>query len=304
MRKKIRLSQSEMIGFIVLIIVITLTTIIIHYRDFLFTQDRTTATLSPQEIKEIESFSQQITEDSIRKEKSFHKIKHVERTIKPFTFDPNTADSVTLIKIGLQNWQISNMIKYRKRGGKWKNADDFARLYGLSKEEFNMLKPYIKIRKNEKEIVQEHCKAIRDSLHRTYPKKYKEGTTLSLNEADTTALKGIPGIGRYYAEKICRYRERLGGFIEISQLKEIEGLPEDIERWFTLPEKPQIHQIRINATDFKGLVRHPYLNFEQVKAISNYIRKYGKLSNWEELSNDKNFTQKDFQRLAPYFTFE
>lgn len=35
------------------------------------------------------------------------------------------------------------------------------------------------------------------------------------------------GIGSYYAKSITRYREQLGGFASINQLKEIDGLPEE-----------------------------------------------------------------------------
>ena len=303
MQKKIRLTKSEMAGFIVLLILIATAAIIIHHRDIFFKQEKQISPLSRQEIKELESFAQQITADSINRTKELHsKIKSKE--ISPFFFDPNTSDSANLIKLGLQSWQISNMLKYRKKGGRWKNPDDFAKLYGLSTKDFNALKPYIKIAKSPKEIASERHRQITDSIHRSYPKKYEEGTILSLNEADTTALKGIPGIGSYYASKICKYRERLGGFIKISQLKEIEGLPEDIEKWFTIPQQPKITQISINSSNFKSLVRHPYLNYEQVKAICNYIHKYGKLNNWEELSNNENFKEEDFERLRPYFTFE
>ena len=36
-----------------------------------------------------------------------------------FPFDPNHADSATLLKVGFSPWQIRNMMKYREKGGKW-----------------------------------------------------------------------------------------------------------------------------------------------------------------------------------------
>lgn len=36
-------------------------------------------------------------------------------------------------------------LQYRRAGGKFRTADDFSRVYGLSSEKFNMLKPYIQI---------------------------------------------------------------------------------------------------------------------------------------------------------------
>lgn len=303
MGKKFRLTKAEMAGFILLLIIIFLIAIVCHYSEVLFSNEKSELMLTAEELKEIENFSQEIKADSIKQKEKYTKSYTERKAFTPFKFDPNTADSATLAKIGLRNYQINNIIKYRKKGGRWKKAEDFEHLYGLSKDEFKQLKPYISIVKSDTEIKREKHKAKQDSIYKSFPKKYEEGTLIALNESDTTALKGIPGIGSYYASKICRYRERLGGFISLEQLKEIEGLPENIERWFTLNPNPVIKQIKINETDFKGLVRHPYLNYEQVKVICNYIRKYGKIHSWEELSNNMNFTEKDFKRLEPYFSF-
>lgn len=304
MSKKIRFSKSEMAGFIVLLIFFVSVAFLLHYEEFIFSNEKKVSTVTPQELKEIEAFAKQVKADSIKQSKRYNQKETAKHILRPFVFDPNTADSASLIKLGLLDWQVGNLLKYRKKGGKWREPDDFAKLYGLSKEDFETLKPYIYIAKTKEEVAKEQRKEFIDSLHRSYPKKYAKGTQLSLNEADTTALKGIPGIGSYYASKICRYRERLGGFISTKQLKEIDGLPEDIESWFTLSPNVQIRQTRINHTDFKGLVRHPYLNYEQVKVICNYIRKYGKINHWEELSNSDQFTEEDFKRLKPYFTFD
>ena len=161
----------------------------------------------------------------------------------------------------------------------------------------------IYIQKNEEELLWEEQKNRRDSLRATLPQKYSPGTVISLNVADTTMLKRIPGIGSYYAGKIVRYRERLGGFVNVTQLKEIDGLPPHIEDWFKVDEAVITERLRINHADFKALVRHPYLNYEQVKVITNYIRLHGPLKGFEDLRLSKEFSEKDFERLRPYIDF-
>ena len=51
--------------------------------------------------------------------------------------------------------------------------------------------------------------------------KFPEGIRVELNTADTATLKKIPGIGSYYARRIVDYRNRLGGFVSVAQLKEM-----------------------------------------------------------------------------------
>lgn len=228
-----------------------------------------------------------------------------------FPFDPNQADSLTLLRLGLRPWQIRNMMRYRQKGGHWRSADDFGRLYGLSEADFKRLRPYIRIYPSSSpsaESTSQSAWASSPSGHQlaAVPRseKYAEGTLVRLQEADTAELKHIPGIGSYYARKIVSYRERLGGYVRVSQVDEIEGLPSGLSRWFTLAGSAPPRAIRINHASFRQLVRHPYLNYEQTKVIVNHIRLYGPLHGWRDLRLYSEFSEADFARLAPYFTFQ
>ena len=77
------------------------------------------------------------------------------------------------------------------------------------------------------------------SERRTFPKteKYPVGTVVELNTADTTILKKVPGIGSTFARRIIKYRELLGGFFTVEQLREVYGLDEErynaMKSWFS-----------------------------------------------------------------------
>lgn len=144
-----------------------------------------------------------------------------------------------------------------------------------------------------------------DSIRATYPQKLRAGSFVEANAADTTLLKQIPGIGSAYARKILAYREQLGGFVNASQLEEIDGLPYGISSWFRVSSSAaeNIKQININRADFKRLVHHPYLTYEQTKYIVNLRGRIGNLRGWDDLRGSNLFTDADFARLKPYFTF-
>lgn len=259
----------------------------------------TSVQLSPEDAAELEAFAETTKERKRQRE--------TERTAlsTPFPFNPNTADSATLIKVGLKSWQVKNLLAYRRAGGRWKDADDFKRLYGLSEEEFQRLRPYIQIPPPVKDVYfTEKDRVRQDSLRQLRPEKFAELTVLDLNTVDTLTLRKIPGIGVGYSRAIVSYRQRLGGFVSVAQLKDIEGLPDRIEEWFTVDENAEVNRISINKSDFKTLVRHPYLSYEQVKVITTHIRKYGQLRSWKDLQLYPEFTPQDFERLTPYFVFE
>ena len=290
------LSRSEKRGLLLLLFLLLCVSGGILYVG-MTERTETSVQLSPEDAAELEAFATATKERKLRQE--------AVRTAQLFPFNPNTADSATLLRVGLKPWQVKNLMAYRRAGGCWKNADDFKRLYGLTEEEFQRLRPYIQIPPPVKEVYfTEHDRARQDSLHYLRPEKFTQLTVLDLNSVDTLTLRKIPGIGVGYSLAIVRYRERLGGFVSVAQLKEIEGLPARIEEWFSVEEPFAVRTIAINKSDFKTLVRHPYLNYEQVKVITTHIRKYGSLRSWKDLQLYSEFTPQDFERLTPYFVFE
>lgn len=109
---------------------------------------------------------------------------------------------------------------------------------------------------------------------------------LDINVADSTALIALPQIGEVMASRIHRYRNRLGGFVAMEQLFEIKGM--DAARYETIKpyivlENNTIQKINVNQDEFKTLLRHPYLEYEQVKAIVNHRERKGFIKDWEQL---------------------
>lgn len=270
--------------------------------------------LTEKEKREIAEFEKQIEKDSIEfanryKHKNYHSQNNYNSSGEDFIpeyfpFDPNTTDSITFLRLGLKPWQAHNAMQYRRHNGRWRKPDAFLKLYGLSQQQKEILRPYIVINKNAEEIQWEQAKRRRDSIRALLPQKFSSGTVVPLNTADTTMLKRIPGIGSYYASKIVNYRNRLGGFVSVEQITEIDGLPDGIEKWFKIEEPSRPLKLKINHADFKTLVRHPYLNYEQVKFITNRIRLYGPLKGFDDLKLSKDFSQEDFKRLQPYIDFQ
>lgn len=234
------------------------------------------------------------------------------RDAQLFPFDPNHADSLTLRRLGLSTRHIHNMLAYRRKGGRWRSPDDFARLYGLAHEDFLRLRPYVRIAPADQRqtYVYEHRERTAygvptgDKPTYEHVEKIAEGTTIDLNTADTIQLKQVPGIGSYYARKIVAYRERLGGFVSARQVDDVEGLPAGASRWFRIDGDTPPRQLHINHATFKQIVRHPYISYEQTKAIVNHIRQYGPIHSWRDLRLYKEFTDDDFRRLTPYVSFK
>ena len=225
------------------------------------------------------------------------------RNTERFLFDPNTADSTQLLRLGLQPWQVRNIYKYRAHGGIYRQKEDFARLYGLTVKQYRELEPYIRISKDylpASTLVGERPKMERDTLR--YPVKIQESEHIVLNTADTIQLKKVPGIGSYYASEIIRHGQRLGGYVNVDQLDEIEDFPKDAKKYFVIADA-RPNRLRINRLTLQQLRRHPYINFYQAKAITDYRRLHGDIKNLNELRLSKDFTDEAIRRLEPYIEY-
>lgn len=239
-----------------------------------------------------------------------------------FPFDPNTADSTQLKRLGLKPWQIKSILHYRAKGGSFSRPTDFARVYGMTKKQFEALLPFIRIgddfkpasdfygnkeyyhkeyRNQESSSTAKQETGKNEKVY-SYPHKIQQGQYININSADTTELMKIPGIGSYYAKRIIRYREQLGGYVSVEQLSEIEGFPESAISYMKI-DAQQIQKLNINKLSIYQLRNHPYINFYQAKDIYDYRRKNGPMKSLEELKLLPNFPPDEIQRLKPYVCF-
>ena len=225
--------------------------------------------------------------------------------VTPFPFDPNRADSLTLCRLGLPGWMARNIVRYRERGGRFRHPDDFRKIYGLTDEQYAALEPYIRIAPQDTARPAPPrlytAQTERDTMARPY--KYPAGTVIELNRADTTELKKIPGIGSGIARLITGYRQRLGGFYALEQLREIDLDPEPLRPWLRI-DTTAIRRLNLNRVSVDRLRRHPYFNFYQARAIVEWRKKHGPLRNLKVFALYEEFTEADFERMRHYVCFE
>lgn len=240
------------------------------------------------------------------------------------TFDPNTADSLTLVATGLKPSQVRSFLRYRNAGAVFREPMDIARVYCLDDADIDQLLPKIRIaerfrkKRTKYPIIRGEDRDNRTATERPYTTdkqistesdrstyrsdKFSSPTKVDLNTADTTLLRRIPGIGSNIARWIVQRREKLGGFHSIEQLMEVKHVSADMLEWFELTT--EVDHRDLSEMTFSQMASFPYIGYEKAKAISNYTRLYGPFKDSDALRSSGIFTDEELSLLLPYLKFK
>ncbi len=158
------------------------------------------------------------------------RVREQSRKAESFSFNPNTAPVEDLLRLGFSEKQAAAIDNYRKKGGKFRRKEDFAKSFVVSDKIYRRLEEFIDI------------------------------PLTDINRADSAAFDALPGIGPYFAAKMVEYRQKLGGYSHPGQLMDIYNFGE--ERFKLLMDliccsPPQAYPLWTLPED--SLRLHPYI---------------------------------------------
>jgi DNA uptake protein ComE-like DNA-binding protein len=205
-----------------------------------------------------------------------------------FYFDPNAVTEDELRRLGFNDSQRKNLLAYRDKGGKFNRKEDILRIFGVDDRLYERVEPWMSI------SVTEYVNPVKSAV-----------AVVGINTADSLSLIAIPGIGPVFASRILRYRDRLGGFYSVAQLREVYGMTdermEEIGKYISVDDE-SIRTIRINFADQKELSMHPYITSGQAKALINARSAEGPFREPGELVTLGVFTEAEFEKAGRYLT--
>ena len=116
-------------------------------------------------------------------------------------------------RLGLRDKTIKTIENYRNKGGHFYKPEDLQRIYGLHNDEYERLKPYIKIESNAPKTNEDFVSSKpKDEIQpaKTYAARY---SIIDINTADTTAFISLPGIGSKLAARIVTFQRKTWWFL-------------------------------------------------------------------------------------------
>ncbi len=225
-------------------------------------------------------------------------------------FDPNTATETELLTLGLSQKTVKTLLNYREKGGRFKDASDLKKIYSISPEEAERLMPYVRIQAAEKAEILASSGGRPSNVPTAYNATMgpRKSTTaiIDVNRSGVEDWKTLPGIGEGYAQRIVKFREKLGGFSSTKQVAETFGLPDSIFQRILpqLKHSPIIQKIPINSVAIEVLKNHPCFGYKVADAIARFRANHGRINNLADLQKLPAFTPEVLEKIGPYLSYE
>lgn len=239
--------------------------------------------------------AKQVTLEALRKQKFV-----IKDTIYPF--NPNFMTDFKAYKLGMSVAEIDRLLVFRKQNKFVNSSKEFQEVTKVSDVLLAKIAPSFKfpnwIKSNTSHVISNNFTA-------TIPKK--SFVKKDFNSAALQDFENINGIGKVLSNRICSYRNRLGGFVSMLQVADIWGLsPElvgQLQASFTIASYSSIKKIKINDASLKEIAQFPLFNYEIAKEIVRYRSTNGDIESETDLTKIKGLSSEKAKIIALYLYF-
>lgn len=231
------------------------------------------------------------------------------------SFNPNEASVLELKSLGVPEFLGRRIDNFRKAGGRFNIKSDLAKIYDFPDSLYQSLVPYIDLPdKTERNKVALQASstpvkaANKQAVHINREDRYKEAPLLiDINLADSLRFQKLYGIGSGYSRRLVSFREALGGYHSVEQVRDLYGMSDSlyyqIRSFLTVSDTVTLQVIPINVATFQQLNAHPYISYELTKEILAAKSKYGKFKRLEDLNRLTLLDSLSIAKLGPYLKF-
>ncbi len=236
------------------------------------------------------------------------------KSYKLFVFDPNTLDESGFRQLGLRDKTIRTIINYRSKGGRFRKPEDLRKIYGLQPNEADRLIPFVKIKSGFSQpdyAAKEYNNLSGNRITYNKPKP----NIININTATVDEWKTLPAIGDVLSNRIVKYRDKIGGFRSIDQVKKTYGLSDSafaailpyLSSSSDKTEIPAVQEasdskININTASLADFKNSSSIPVDVAEAIVIYRKQHGSYASIEDIKKIVFINDALYQKIAPYIT--
>ncbi|MCH8905207.1 MAG: helix-hairpin-helix domain-containing protein [Bacteroidetes bacterium] len=260
--------------------------------------------------EEVQAFIATTNADTMDSHATIQPFNHVEEdTTKPATlyqFDPNHLTRDEWIAFGIKPGIAKIILNYLSKGGRFYKKEDLKKIYGLQESDYIKLAPYITIPLLQTQT-QTQAQPYTHTFTHPNPPAGGEGGPICINSSTASELTQLYGIGEILSSRIIKYRDLLGGFVEVTQLLEVYGIDSiryaNFEKNITIVDS-SISRISLNTATFEQMKKHPYISAPIAGGLVKYRSKAGPFKTKEDIKELTIISNEDYRRFIPYIEIE
>ncbi|MFD1630998.1 helix-hairpin-helix domain-containing protein [Pseudopedobacter beijingensis] len=281
------ISRREIRGMLVLFMILFLVFISSYVYEYFYEQklDYSVEVLKPK-IEEIEK----------RSDGYPYKESLTTENVRLFNFNPNGLPAEKWKLLGLSAKQINIIKNYEAKGGHFYRREDLKKIYSINDQLYKRLEPYIYIPVKEYSFENDHKREM----------KKNNDIIIDINSVDSISIQLVKGIGPSFGKRIVKYRDKLGGFVNKEQLREIWGLDsvkfDQIVYQINI-DTQNVNYIYINNVSFEDIKDFPYLNYKQKTVLLAYRKQHGSFYSIQQLKKAAVLNDDLLEKIAPYIKF-
>ena len=206
--------------------------------------------------------------------------------------DPNKASFEVLLQLGFPEKVIKTLIAFRKKGAYFNKPEDLLKVYGLEEKDIEKVKAQLYFPAPQKREVSNTKRPV------------ETPTFIDINKSTAEDWQKLRGIGPAFSNRIIKFRDKLGGFVQVEQIAETWGLPDSTFQQIKpfLTNSPVFKQISLNDADEKTLSAHPYIDKKMALLIVRYRKNHGPFSDKSELLKIPLIKQAKLAQISPYLS--
>jgi competence ComEA-like helix-hairpin-helix protein len=226
-------------------------------------------------------------------------------------FNPNHLTEEEWQAFGVPRYMAKRILNYRNKVGDFTYKAELGKIYDFPDSVFQRLYPYIQLPEERPDRYSRNQRfasnTVRPAPNPDWHNRPREKFILApfnINTADTTELKQIRGIGSKLSARIVKYRNGLGGFHSMEQVREVYGLPpavvDSLHKYAFVPKANTLQPLSLNKATADELKAHPYISSNVARAIVAYREQHGDFRQVEDIRQIKIVTQELYEKIRPY----
>ncbi|HRI78989.1 MAG TPA: helix-hairpin-helix domain-containing protein, partial [Cyclobacteriaceae bacterium] len=197
-------------------------------------------------------------------------------------------------ELGLSSFLSTRIVRFREKGGQFYKPSDLLKIYNMDSLWYKKAVAWIAIPSEKKDVVLSSP---------VQTKKRDEKTDINL--ADSIQLVAVFGVGPKLSKRILTFRNKLGGFVSMQQLKDVYGLDSVVigslgKKFFVLENFQPSRKINLNTAAIEDLVANPYIRYKEANAILAYRMQHGNFASPDDLKGISILTPAWLEKVKPY----